>query len=133
MIDQTMNKFNKIFLLTVCVFFLTFQRVNAAIVSTVVDTTISCTASTVFFVTKYTLKTGLFITKKTAKGIKAISIGVFRGVKEAFISKPRANKVSSQVKAKVKHKVKPKATRTTTKKHNYNRLPPPPPVLNWVD
>ncbi len=129
MIDQAMNKLKKIFLLILCVFFLTLQSVNAAIVSKAVDVTINCTAKTVFLVTKYTLKTGLFVTRKTAKGLKAISFGVFRGIKEAFITKPS---VKSQVKAKVRPKSKPKV-KAPTIKYNYNRLPQPPPVLNWVD
>lgn len=121
-----MNNLKKIFLLTVCVFFFTLQNANAGVIADALGSTVYYTTKSVFVVTKYTFKTGWFITKTTAKGLKIVSANAFKGAKSAFISKPK-------VKAKPTVRAKPITKPATTQKYHYNKLPPPPPVLNWVD
>jgi hypothetical protein len=78
------NRKKLFILIFICIFFLYPQKSYAA--SNVVDKSINLTCKTAYYITKYTLKTLCFIVKETAKGVKAVSIGIFNGTIDAFIS-----------------------------------------------
>lgn len=85
-----MCNFKKLFFtIFICIFFLCAEKANAGTASNVVDKSIKYTANATYYVTKYTLKAGWFIIKKTSKGVKAISISIFNGTKDAFGSTPK--------------------------------------------
>jgi len=54
--------------------------------ATAADKTINCVAKGAYYTTKYTLKAGWFIVKNTAKGVVAVSKGIYNGGKDAFSS-----------------------------------------------
>jgi len=106
-----MIKFKKILVLAVaCMFLLCSQKGMAGTVSDVADKTIHYTARGMYYVTKYTLKTGWFVIKKTAKGVVIVSKSVFRATKDSFNSGAKPVGRSPDY-------------------YSQNTLPPPPPIL----
>ncbi len=103
-----------LFLLIICAFFLFSQKVNASGVSDIADKSIEFTAKTTYYITKYALKSGWFITRKTTKGVKIVSISLYRASKDAFSSNE-----------KTKHLEKSPEYREYDTK-----LPPPPPIID---
>ncbi|HSA07480.1 MAG TPA: hypothetical protein P5556_09900 [Candidatus Gastranaerophilales bacterium] len=100
-------------LIIIYLFLLCPQSANAGNVSSGVDKAINLTAKATYYVTKYTLKTGVFLVKKTGKGITMVSKSIIKGTKDAF--KPNST-------------IKPVNNRNYNK-HEENALPPPPPFV----
>jgi hypothetical protein len=81
----------KLFILIFCLTFSISNLPAHAFVGDLADSAINFTAKTVYFATKYSLKTAIFIIEKTAKGLKVVSINIYTASKDAFISPSELN------------------------------------------
>jgi len=81
----------KLFILIFCLTFSISNLPANAFVGDLTDSAIDLTAKTIYFATKYSLKTAIFIIKKTARGVKVISTNVYTASKDAFTAPSALN------------------------------------------